>query len=175
MSFVEPRQIHLAVDEKENEIQKAKTQTNSGQESKREPTILCLLDHSLGNLMIHYARTTVIHPKQGFDDILELVREEDLLSKNIKLIYLLVGRPDMFSAPLSSIRSAEKLPEGFAKMQPKIMVVVGAVLVLPWDTPWEKAEILELNQKLWNVAEKDHNWVFFNLNICVSLAGEPQK
>lgn len=145
------------------------------QDQKREPTILCLLDHVLGNMMIHYARSHVVHPKQGFKDILEIVLTENLLANGIKLVYLLVGRADILSLPGLVIREAEKLLDGLAKIQSRIMIVVGAVLILPSDSPRDKANIRELNQKLQILSEKDHHWVFFNPNVSVAVAGDPQK
>lgn len=59
--------------------------------NRRDPSVLCLLDHVLGNMVIHYLKTRVVHPRQGLDDILEIVKEENLITSSIKLIYLLVG------------------------------------------------------------------------------------
>lgn len=126
-------------------------------------------------MVIHYSRTRIVHPRQGFEDILEILREENLISQGIKVVYLLVGRADLLSPPLQVIKNMERLLGGMANLQPKIMVVVGALIVLPSDSLKERANILEINQKIAKMVERDHHWVFFNPNISVSIAGEPQK
>lgn len=144
-------------------------------ERNNNPAVLCLLDHVLGNMVIHYSRTRRIHPRQGFEDILEIVREEKLLDEGIKLIYLLVGRADVYQSSGSVIISVEKLLEGFSRIQPRVLTVVGAVLSVPSDTHDVRANIREINLSLASLAEKDHHWLYFNTNLSVSVAGEVQK
>lgn len=143
--------------------------------TRRDPTILCLLDYTLGNLMIHYSRTRVLHARQGFEDILEVVREEQLMANGIKLIYMLVGRADCSSPPGSVIRNVEKLLDGLTRINPRIMIVIGGVVMDPADSTNAKASVMEINQRLAKLAENDHHWIFFNPNISISVAGEPQK
>lgn len=157
------------------ESREDKSEVSISQEATKSPAILCLLDYVFGNMVIHYSRSRVIHPRQSFEDMLELVREERLVSESIKMIYLLVGRADILSSSGSVIRSLEKLLEGFARIQPRIMVVVGAILVLPSDTMKERANIIEINQRIQGLTDGDHHWSFFNPNVCIAIAGEPQK
>lgn len=95
--------------------------------------MLCLFDHVLGNMVIHYSRTRIIHPRQGLEDILEILREENLLDGDIKLIYFLAGRADAIQNPLAVGRSLEKLLDGVSKISPRVMCVLGGILILPSD------------------------------------------
>lgn len=141
----------------------------------KQLSVLCILDDILGNLIIHYSKTRVLHPRQGIDDILEVVREENLLDNGIKLVYLLAGRPDKSLPPVNFGHNVEKLLDGMAKIIPRIMVVLGAVIINPGDD-WEtKCNIVDLNSKLARIAEGDHHWLFFNANTSISVAGDPQK
>lgn len=151
------------------------TRSQHMMDSKKDPTVLCLLDSVFGNMTIHYSSTRIVHPRQGFEDILEIVREEQLISHSTKLVYLLVGQADVLTSSGSVIRSVEKLLDGLAKIQPRIMIVIGAILLDPSDTIAARANILEINQKLGRLAEQDHHWSFFNPNVCITVAGEPQK
>lgn len=141
----------------------------------RKPTVLCILDHKLENLLIHYSRTRVLHPRQGIEDILEVIREESLLEGGIKLVYLLAGRPDISVSPMTFGHNVQKLLDGMAKVAPRIMVVIGGVLMDPTDSPGTKANIAEINSGLSLLAETDHHWLYFNTNASISVAGEPQK
>lgn len=145
------------------------------QEENKAATVLCLFDHALGNMIIHYARVRILHPRQGFDDVLEVVREEKLLSDVVKLVYLLVGRADLHLSPGTTVCSVEKVLEGFSRIQAKVLTVVGAVMMLPSDSRSVRNNLVELNQRLARLAEKDHHWLFFDPNVSVSLAGEPQR
>lgn len=148
---------------------------NKSLDGNNTPTVLCLLDHVLGNMVIHYSRTRRIHPRQGFDDILEIVHEESLLDDHIKLIYLLVGRADAGSSPGSVVLSVEKLLEGFSRAQPRVLTVIGAVLVAPSDSINIRTNIGDINAQLARLADKDHHWLFFDPNVSISVAGEVQK
>lgn len=144
-------------------------------DKNNSPAVLCLLDHVLGNMVIHYSRTRIIHPRQGVDDVLEIIHEENLLDNNIKLIYLLVGRADVFSPPVSVVHAVEKLLEGFSKLQLRVLTLVGAILVTPTDTQNMRTNIGEINAQLARLADRDHHWLFFNPNVSVSIAGEVQR
>lgn len=126
-------------------------------------------------MVIHYSRMRRVHPRQGFDDVLEILREEKLLDDGIKLIYLLIGRADLDQSPGSVIISVEKLLEGFSRSQPRVLTVLGAILMTPWDSTSTKEKIKEINQSLSVLAEKDHHWLYFNTNVSISVAGEVQK
>lgn len=91
-----------------------------------KPAVLCILDHMLGNMIIHYSRTRVLHPRQGFEDLPEIIREEQILDEFIKLIYLLMGRADVLSLPGSAISSVKKCLDALSRKQPRVMVVLGA-------------------------------------------------
>lgn len=161
------------------QISKDKIADVSGQTTEKpvskSTTVLCMFDNILGNLIIHYSKIRVLHPQQGFEDILEVVREEKLLGEGIKLIYLLAGRADILHAPSGVTRNVEKLLHGLARIEPRIMVVIGAILIVPSDSKLIRESIHEINHSLARIAETDHHWVFFNPNISVSIAGEPQK
>lgn len=144
-------------------------------ELNKNHTVLCLFDHALGNLIIHYSRIRILHPGQGFDDVMEVVREEKLLDDHTKLIYMLIGRADLHLSPGSIIHSVEKVLEGFSRIQPKVLTVIGAVLMLPSDNMMVKTKINKLNRALARLAEGDHHWLFFDPNVAISVAGEPQK
>lgn len=143
--------------------------------NNREPSVLCLLDHVLGNMLIHYSKTRVVHPRQGLDDILEIVKEENLILSSIKLIYLLVGRVDSLMSPGSVICSAEKVLKGFSRLQPRVMTLVGGIVILPQDSTEVRANITEINKELAKLIEKEHHWAFFNPNISVSIATVPER
>lgn len=174
-SFSEINKPKNAIVDAIKEKESASIKTPDTPSVRRDPTILCLLDYILGNLTIHYSRTRVIHARQGFDDILEVVREENLLANGIKLIYLLIGRADCFAHPGSVIRSAEKLLDGLTRINPRIMIVIGGIISDPADSTNVRTNAVDINQKLAKLAENDHHWVFFNPNISISVAGEPQK
>lgn len=143
--------------------------------SNRRPSVLCIFDHILGNMIIHYSKTRILHPRQGIEDILEVIREENLLNDGIKLVYLLAGRPDMSVSAVEFGHRVEKLLDGMAKIAPRIMVVIGAVLIEPSDS-WEtKVNIAEINSKLARIAECDHHWLYFNTNVSISVGGDPQR
>lgn len=145
------------------------------QHQVQKPTVLCILDHILGNLIIHYSRTRVLHPRQGVEDVLEVIREENLLADGIKLVYLLAGRPDISLSPGTFGRNVEKLLDGMARIVPRIMIVIGAVLVDPSDGSQMLDNIREMNARLSRIAEGDHHWLYFNTNLSISVAGQPQK
>lgn len=134
-----------------------------------------MLDYVLGNLIIHYSKTRILHPRQGFGDLFEVITEEHLLTNSTKLVYLLVGRAEVQSPPGSVIEALETLLENVSKEQPRVMTVLGAVLISPWDSITTRANIVEINQRMAKLAERDHHWLYFNSNHSVSLAGEPQK
>lgn len=104
-----------------------------------------------------------------------MIREESLLSGGIKLVYLLAGRPDISMSPVVFGRNIEKLLDGMARIAPRIMIVLGAVLMDPADSAQVRSNILEINAKLAKLAERDHHWLYFNANISISIAGIPQK
>lgn len=162
--------MRLQVDRFENKIVKQKPTPEN-----KNATVLCLLDYVLGNMIIHYSNTRVLHPRQGFEDVLEVVREENWITDSTKMIYLLIGRADIQSAPGSILRAVEVLLNGLARIQPKIMVVLGAIIVCPSDTREMCENIFEVNRRLAKVADFDHHWLFFDSNASISLAGNPQK
>lgn len=137
--------------------------------------MLCLFDHIIGNMVIHYSRMRFLHPRQGLEDILEVLREEKLLDEDIKLIYLLAGRADVHLDPLAVGCSLEKLLDGIAKMNPRVMCVIGGIMMLPTDNEKARVNLLQINQRLEKTAAKDQHWLYFNPNLTVSLAGDPQK
>lgn len=139
------------------------------------PAILCLLDYILGNMIIHYSRSRVLHARQGFDDVPEIIREENLLERGIKLIYLLIGRADGGLPAGSVLRSVEKLLDFLFKKQPRVMTVIGGIVLDPMDGPDIRSNMLEINQKLASLAQNDHHWLFFNPNASISVAGETQR
>lgn len=141
----------------------------------RSPSVLCLLDFVLGNMTIHYSRTRVLHPRQGLEDVMEVVREENLLSQNIKLVYCLVGRADVLLAPAAFARLFDKLLLALARINPRIMCVIGGIVACPGDSNEIRNNVVEINQSLARLAERDHHWLFFNPNICLSFGGEPQR
>lgn len=126
-------------------------------------------------MTIHYSRTRVLHPRQGFEDIIEVVREENLLDSGIKLIYLLAGRADVHLSPFEVSRGLDKLLDGLAKINPRIMCVLGAILKLPSDTSDTQRRIDDINAKLAKTALRNQHWLFFDPNLSISLAGIPQK
>lgn len=140
-----------------------------------KPAVLCILDFMLGNMIIHYSRTRVLHPRQGFDDLPEIIREENILDEFIKLVYLLMGRADILSLPGVTMASVKKSLDALSKQQPRVMVVLGAILVDPLDPINVRNQIQDFNQKLASLAQQDHHWLFFDPNISISVAGEPQK
>lgn len=142
---------------------------------QRQPTVLCVLDHILGNLTIHYSRTRVLHPRQGIEDVLEVIKEEKLLNDGIKLVYLLAGRPDASVSPMTFSHNMEKLLDGMSKLVPRLMVVIGGVLMDPLDGRDIKTNITEINSKLAVLADSDHHWLYFNSNASISIGGESQK
>lgn len=144
-------------------------------QSVRKPAVLCLFDHAIGNMVIHYSRTRILHPRQGLEDILEVLREEKLLDEDIKLIYLLAGRADSHLNPLAVGRSLEKLLDGISKINPRVMCVLGGVLMLPSDGEETRHNMAEINLRFAKTAVKDQHWLFFNPNLSVSLAGNPQR
>lgn len=145
------------------------------QTSSKNPSILCLLDHALGNMIIHYSKTRVLHPGQGFDDILEVIRVDNLLLEGTKLVYLLAGHASILQVPGSVVNHLEKLLEGMYKLNPKIMCVLGAIVILPDDGPEIRTAVHDINFRIARLAEKDLHWSFFDTNQSVSLAGQPQK
>lgn len=144
-------------------------------DASKNPAVLCLLDHMLGNMIIHYSRTRIIHSRQGFEDILEIVNEEKLLDNGIKMVYLLAGRADVSQPPGSVVRAVEKLLDGLAKIQPRILIVIGAILGGPADSMYIRNNLEEINVRLADLANRDHHWLFFNPNLSISVAGEVQK
>lgn len=154
---------------------KAEDKNHPERQKSNGPTVLCLLDHILGNMVIHYSRTRVIHPRQGFDDVLEIIREEKLLDQGIKLIYLLVGRADVYQPPGLVIHSMEKLLGGFSRIQPRVLTVLGGILNTPADEFSISENIKEINRRLAELAGRDHHWLYFDPNVSVSVAGQVQK
>lgn len=148
---------------------------NTKPEQSNNHTVLCLFDHVLGNMIIHYSRIRVLHPRQGFDDIMEVTKEEQLLEDQTKLIYMLIGRADLHLSPGSIIHSVEKVLEGFSRINSRVLTVIGAMLILPSDSQLIRVKLNEVNKALARLAEKDHHWLFFDPNLAVSLVGEPQK
>lgn len=106
---------------------------------------------------------------------MEVIREEKLLDDGIKLVYLLAGRPDVSASPAAFGKGIEKLLEGMARISPRVMIVLGAVLMDPYDSSEIKANITDINIRLAKLAEKDHHWLYFNANVSISIAGNPQK
>lgn len=143
--------------------------------SQRSPSILCLMDYVYGNMMIHYSKSRVLHCGQGLDDILEVVKEYALLDLTIKLIYLLAGRADALLEPSAFVRGLEKLLWEFARLNPRLMFVIGGVVVTLEDNPQARDNIAEINLRVARLAEKDHHWLYFNPNSCLMLGGEPQR
>lgn len=144
-------------------------------QENNKPAVLCLLDYVLGNMIIHYSRSRVLHARQGFDDVSEIISEEGLLDDAIKLIYLLVGRADSKLSPISVVRSVEKLLEFFSRKQPRVMTVIGGVIIDPTDSLEIRSNIQEINQRLASLAQNDHHWIFFDPNVSISIAGETQR
>lgn len=141
----------------------------------RPSAVLCLLDFVLGNMIIHYSKTRVLHPGQGLDDIAEILNEEGLFGQGIKLVYCLVGRASSHLGPSAFICLFEKLLISLARINPRIMCVIGGVILCPGDGPQDRENIIEINLKLARLAEQDHHWLFFNPNITLSFGGVPQK
>lgn len=146
-----------------------------GDTKNKNPSVLCLLDFVLGNMIIHYSKMRVLHPRQGMEDILEVVREEKLLAGNIKLIYLLAGRADAHLGSGTVIQGMEKLLDGLIKINPKIMCVLGGIIMSPSDSPELMRNIGDINVRISKVASRDQHWQFFDPNLCIALAGVPQK
>lgn len=111
---------------------------------EQHPTVLCLLDYSLGNMIIHYSKTRVLHPRQGLEDLFEVIMEENLLGDTTKLIYLLIGWADISLNPGVVARNVETLLENVAKLQPRIMTVIGAIVINPLDPMSVRADFKRL-------------------------------
>lgn len=117
----------------------------------------------------------MLHPGQGIDDILEVVDEESLLSDNIKLLYLLAGRSDSHLSPGVFGHNLEVLLEGLMKRKPRLMCVLGGLVISPFDGDNRIQSITEINGKIARVAEKDHHWLFFDPNSGVAPGCLPTK
>lgn len=153
---------------------KVEENTESTQERKG-PSVLCLLDFAFGNMTIHYSRTRILHARQGFEDVLEVVREDKLLDSGIKLVYLLAGRADAHLSPSVVQMSLEKLLDGLVKINPKVMLVLGGILKVPSDTLETQKNVGDINVRLAHLASKDPHYLYFDPNLSVCLAGMPQK
>lgn len=141
----------------------------------KSPSVLCLLDFLLGNLKIHYSKTRVLHPRQGIDDVLEVVREENLLFPNIRVVYFLVGRADVHLSSSCFGKALDQLLCALWSLNPRLMLILGGIVMTTNDTEEQKVAIGEKNQRLARMADKDPHLLFFNPNIGLSLAGAPQK
>lgn len=129
----------------------------------------------MGNLKIHYSRTRVLHSRQGLDDIFEVVREENLLSPNIRVLYFMAGRADVHLSPSIFGRSLEQALRAIWNLNPRLMVVISGVIIAPNDADELKVAIMEINQKIGKIADRDPHLLFFNPNIGLSLGGGPQR
>lgn len=148
-------------------------QTPTGPE--KAATVLCVLDFVLGNLKIHYSRTKVLHPRQGLSDVMEVMREEGLLAESVRLIYFLAGRADLHLSASAFGRSLEKLLDDISSLNPRVMLVMGGLVMSPNDTDDCKSNLVEINSKIAKIAEKDPHWAYFNPNFVLSLGGQVQK
>lgn len=158
------------VEEKTSPVPQQNTPTN-----QRPASILCLLDHVYGNMIIHYARSRVLHPRQGLEDIFEVIKEENLIDSNIKLVYLLAGRADLHLSASAFLRGLEKLLYDIARMNPRLMVVIAGIVLAPDDPPQARTNLADINLKMARLADRDHHWLYFNPNNCLMLGGEPQR
>lgn len=150
------------------------TQRNSPQ-PQRPPTVLCILDHVLCNLTIHYSQTMVLRHDQGLRELTKLVRQDRFDLSRIRLVYLLAGRADAHLPPATFGRVLEDLLQAFQRKAPRIMILVCAVLMVVSDSDKDRLAIREINLKMAKIADKDPHWQFCNPNSVLALAGNPQK
>lgn len=101
--------------------------------------------------------------------------EEALLGPTIKLIYLVVGRADAHLSPVVFARNYENLLVGLARMEPRIMCVIGGLILCPEDSEQAKLNMSEINLALARLADKDPHWLYLNPNNSLGLGGQPQK
>lgn len=93
----------------------------------------------------------------------------------LSLVYLLVGRADSHLSPVTFSWAYEKLLQGLARLNPKLMCILGGVLIWPEDAAKIKQNAEEINIRLAWLADKDQHWLAFNPNISLGLGGVPRR
>lgn len=143
--------------------------------ARRQTSVLCILDHTFCNLMMHYSETIILHPGQSWSEILDLVNKGDINLNGIRLVYLLAGRADCHHAPSRVLKRVEELLRGLQSKSSRVMCLLGSVVLLPSDKLELQMNIKEINLHLAKLAEKDPHWLFCNFNSSLALGGIPQK
>lgn len=124
---------------------------------------------------MHYSITRVLHPRQGLEELKDMIRGTELNLENTRLVYFLAGRAEVHLSPAEFAKSLEQVLRELQRRSPRIMILLGAIPMFPTDSPQVRANILELNLRMARLADRDPHWLFCNINNVLTMGGQPQK